>query len=89
MITDNMIDDLGLINQQIAELESTARKIKNELIARGVGKYAGMDFVAEVQHYDRATIDPTMVRKLADADFVAQVTQVKAVDAVVVKRVSV
>jgi PHP family Zn ribbon phosphoesterase len=89
MITDNMIDDLGIINQQIAELESTARKIKNELIARGVGKYAGMDFVAEVQHYDRATIDPVMVRKLADADFVAQVTQVKAVDAVVVKRVTV
>ena len=89
MITDNMIDDLGIINQQIAELESTARKIKNELIARGVGKYAGMDFVAEVQHYDRATIDPVMVRKLADADFVAQVTQVKAVVAVVVKRVTV
>ena len=87
MITDNMIDDLGIINQQIAELESTARKIKNELIARGVGKYAGMDFIAEVQHYDRATIDPTLVRKLADADFVSSVTQIKAVDAVVVKRV--
>ena len=47
MITDNMIDDLGIINQQIKDLESTARKIKQELIARGVGKYNGMDFVAE------------------------------------------
>jgi PHP family Zn ribbon phosphoesterase len=87
MITDNMIDDLGIINQQIAELESTARKIKQELIARGVGKYAGMDFMAEVQHYDRATISPILVKEFGTADFVAQVTQVRPVDAVVVKRV--
>jgi PHP family Zn ribbon phosphoesterase len=87
MITDNMIDDLGIINQQIAELESTARKLKQALIARGVGKYNGMDFVAEVQHYDRATINPLLVKEFADEDFVARVTQVKAVDAVVVRRV--
>jgi hypothetical protein len=87
MITDNIIDDLGIINQQIQELESTARKLKQALIARGVGKYNGMDFVAEVQHYDRATIDPTLVRKLADADFVSSVTSIKAVDAVVVRKV--
>jgi hypothetical protein len=85
----NLIDDLGLINQQIAELEATARKIKQELIARGVGKYEGMDFVAEVQHYDRATINPVLVKEFGTADFVAQVTQVKPVDAVVVRRVSV
>jgi PHP family Zn ribbon phosphoesterase len=87
MITDNMIDDLGTINQQIAELESTARKIKQELIARGVGKYEGSDFVAEVQHYDRATINPILVKEFADEDFVARVTQVRPVDAVVVRRV--
>jgi PHP family Zn ribbon phosphoesterase len=85
MMTD--IDQLGIINQQIAELESTARKLKQALIARGVGKYAGMDFVAEVQHYDRATINPILVKELGDEDFVAKVTQVKAVDAVVVRRV--
>ena len=80
------IDQLGIINQQIAELESTARKLKQALIARGVGKYAGADFVAEVQHYDRATINPILVKEFADEDFVARVTQVKPVDAVVVKR---
>jgi PHP family Zn ribbon phosphoesterase len=85
MMTD--IDQLGIINQQIAELESTARKLKQALIARGVGKYNGMDFVAEVQHYDRATINPLLVKEFADEDFVARVTQVKAVDAVVVRRV--
>lgn len=83
----NLIDNLGTINQQIAELESTARKIKQELIARGVGKYAGMDFVAEVQHYDRATINPILVKEFGDEEFVRQVTQIKPVDAVVVRRV--
>jgi hypothetical protein len=89
MITDNMIDDLGIINQQIKELESSARRIKQELIARGVGKYAGMDFVAEVQHYPRETINPILVREFGDEDLIRQVTQVNMVDAVVVKRVSV
>jgi hypothetical protein len=89
MITDNMIDDLGIINQQIKELESSARRIKQELIARGVGKYAGMDFIAEVQHYPRETINPILVREFGDEDLIRQVTQVNMVDAVVVKRVTV
>lgn len=87
MITDNMIDDLGIINQQIKELEATARKLKQELIARGVGKYAGMDFIAEVQHYPRETINPILVREFGDEDLIKQVTQVNMIDAVVVKRV--
>jgi hypothetical protein len=89
MITDNMIDDLGILNQQIAQLEAQARTIKQALIARGVGKYDGTDFIAEVQHYDRATIDPKLVRELADEEFVSSVTTIKAVDAVVVRRVAV
>ena len=83
----NLIDQLGLIDTQIKELEATARKMKQELIARGVGKYEGMDFVAEVQHYDRATINPILVRELADEEFISSVTQIKPVDAVVVRRV--
>ena len=86
MVYERMIDELGSLNQQIAELESTARKLKAELIARGVGKYAGLDFVAEVQHYDRASIDPKLVREICDVTTVAKVTSVKAVDAVVVRR---
>ena len=83
----NMIDELGALNQEIARLEETARQIKKALIAQGVGKYNGLDFVADVQHYDRATIDPALVRKLADEDFVSSVTVIKPIDAVVVKRV--
>jgi len=82
---DNMIDNLGTINKQIADLEAQARKIKAALIAQGVGKYEGTQYFAEVQHYDRATISPILVKEFGTTDFVAQVTQVKAIDAVVVK----
>lgn len=82
---DNIIDELGRIDRIIKENEAIARKLKAELIARGVGKYEGQEFFAEVQHYDRATINPILVREFGTSDFVAQVTQVKPVDAVVVK----
>ena len=85
MITDNMIDDLAILNQEIAKLEEQARTIKQALIARGVGKYNGVDFFAEVQEYDRENISAPLVRKFGDADFVAQVTQIQHIKAVVVK----
>jgi hypothetical protein len=81
----NIIDELGLINQTIAQLEADARKIKAELIARGVGKYNGTLFFAEVQHYDRATISPKLVREVVDAYLIPSVTEIKQIDAVVVK----
>jgi hypothetical protein len=81
----NMIDELGIIDRQIKDLEATARKLKAELIARGVGKYEGERFFAEVQHYDRATINPILVREFCDEELVRNVTQIKAIDAVVVK----
>lgn len=83
--TDDLVDELGAIKQAMDELEATARKLKAELIRRGVGTYEGSKFFAEVQHYDRATISPTLVRKLSNDEFVKQVTEVKAIDAVVVK----
>ena len=79
------VDQLGVIDRQIKDLEAVARKLKAELIARGVGKYEGEQYYAEVQHYDRATINPILVREFADEEFVRNVTQVKAIDAVVVK----
>ncbi len=83
--TTDLVDQLGTIKQAIDELEATARKFKTELIKRGVGTYEGAKFFAEVQHYDRATISPVLVRKLSNEEFVKQVTEVKAIDAVVVK----
>jgi hypothetical protein len=87
--TTNVSDDvdrLGVINLRIAELESSARKIKQELIARGAGKYQGAQYIAEVQHYDRAQINPKLVREMVDPEIVSAVTEIKTVDAVVVKQ---
>jgi hypothetical protein len=81
----NPVDELGRLDKQIKDLEAQARKIKQALIAQGVGKYEGVEFFAEVQHYDRATINPVLVRELCDEELVKQMTQVKQVDAVVVK----
>jgi len=83
--TSNIVDHLGVIKQQIDELEATARKLKAELIKRGVGTYEGAKFFAEVQHYNRDTISPMLVRKFSNEDFIQRVTEHKAIDAVVVK----
>jgi PHP family Zn ribbon phosphoesterase len=81
-----IVDELGAVNQAIAELEATAKKLKAELLERGVGHYDGVQFIAEVQEYDRENISAPLVRKFADEDFVKQVTTVQHVKAVVVKR---
>ena len=85
MRTLKIVDELGAVNQAIAELEATARKLKAKLIERGVGDYQGAQFVAEVQEYDRENISAPLVRQLADKDFVASVTTVQHIKAVVVK----
>ena len=82
------IDTLGMIDKQIKELEASARKLKDALIARGVGKYDGNLYQVNVQQFDRAAISPTLVRELADDDFVSSVTEVKTINAVVVKLLS-
>ena len=88
-MTTNIIDQYGLINQQIAELEAIKSKLKAELIARGVGSYEGTSFFAEVQECDRGNISAPLVRKLADEAFVRSVTTVQHIKAVVVKQLEV
>lgn len=82
---NNIIDQYGIIDAQIKELEVIKNKLKAELLARGVGEYQGESFFAEVQEYDRENISAPLVRKFADKDFVAQVTQIQHIKAVVVK----
>ena len=82
----NIIDQYGIINQQINELEIIKSKLKAELIARGVGEYQGESFFAEVQEYDRENISAPLVRKFADAEFVTRVTQIQHIKAVIVKQ---
>jgi hypothetical protein len=82
---NNIIDQYGLINQQINELEIIKSKLKAELIARGVGEYQGESFFAEVQKYDRENISAPLVRKLSNEDFVKSVTTIQHITSVSVK----
>jgi hypothetical protein len=81
-----IVDELGKVNEAIAELEATASKLKAELKARGVGTYEGAVYSAEVQEYDRENISAPLVRKIADQWFLQQVTVTQHVKAVVVAR---
>ena len=81
----NIIDQYGLVGQQIAELEAIKSKLKAELIARGVGNYEGEQFYAEVQEYDRENISAPLVRKYSNEEFVKSVTTIQHIKAVVVK----
>ena len=81
----NTIDQYGLIDAQIKELEVIKNKLKAELLARGVGSYEGTSFFAEVQEYDRENISAPLVRKLSNEDFVRQVTTIQHIKAVIIK----
>jgi hypothetical protein len=81
----NIVDELGIVNVRIAELEATARKLKAELIARGIGKYEGTQYFAEVLEYDRENISAPLVRQLADSEFIRKVTTSQHIKSVVVK----
>ena len=82
---NNIIDQYGIINQQIAELEAIKGRLKAELISRGVGEYQGEQFFAEVQEYDRENISAPLVRKLSNEEFVKSVTTIQHIKAVLVK----
>jgi len=82
---NNIIDQYGAVDAQIKELEAIKAKLKAELIARGKGEYQGESFIAVVDEYDRENISAPLVRKFGDAEFVAQVTQIQHIKAVVVK----
>lgn len=82
----SLIDQYGAVVQRIKELESIKDKFKKELLANHtVGTYNGEHFTLEVQHYERESINPILVREFADEELLRNVTQVKPVDALVVK----
>lgn len=85
MNVQQMIDRLGNLKAKRELIEQEERMLKAGLIANGIGSYEGEKYIAEVQHYERASISPTLVRKYSNEDFIAQVTEHKMVDAVVVK----
>jgi len=79
------VDTLGAINEEIKALESVARKLKAELLAQGVGIYAGNLYEADVQFFDSEIIKPDLVRKLVAPEILREVTIVKPNERVVVR----
>jgi hypothetical protein len=84
---DNIVDDLGVIDRQIKELEAASRKLKAALTEAGPGQYNGKYFSAEVQEYYRNNISGILVKEYGTKDFVAQVTQIQHIKSVVVKQI--
>ena len=81
----NVVDALGSINEEIKALEASARKLKAELFAQGVGQYAGTMYVADVQHYDSEVIKPDLVREYVAPNVLKLVTATQITNRVVVK----
>jgi hypothetical protein len=79
-----IVDELGVVNKAIADLEAIADKLKAEIKAQGKGTYAGTIYSAEVQEYDRTNVSIPLVRKFADEDLVKQCTVTQTVKSVVV-----
>ena len=79
------MDELGAIDQQIKELDAVKAKLKAKLLERGTGFHKGMQYIAEVQEYDRENISAPLVRQLSDEAFIKSVTTVQHIKAVVVK----
>jgi hypothetical protein len=78
------IDQLGVVNKAIADLQAIADKLKAEIKAQGAGTYEGNDYIAEVQDYEREAINTSLVKKFADEDLIKQCSVTQRVKAVVV-----
>jgi hypothetical protein len=81
----DIVDELGAIDQQIKELDAVKAKLKAKLLERGTGFHKGMQYIAEVQEYDRENISAPLVRQLSDEAFIKSVTTVQHIKAIVVK----
>ena len=79
------IDQYGLIQLKINELEEIKQKLKAEIIARGVGTHNGLSYFAEVAEYDRENISAPLVRKFGNEEFVKSVTTIQHIKSVTVK----
>lgn len=79
------IDQYGLVQIKINELEEFKAKLKAEILARGVGVHQGLTYFADVQEYDRENISAPLVRKFSNEEFVKSVTTIQHIKAVTVK----
>ncbi len=80
-----MIDELGMLLAQKAELEKREKAIKKELAALGDGAFEGSLFRATVATSERSKLDMDAVREKLSPQFLAAHTTYTSVTAVSVK----
>ena len=79
MSTTAIVDQLGMVKAQIAELTRTETKLKERLVAIGIGAHDGNIFRATVSASDRETLDMDAVRAKLSPQFISAHTRVTPV----------
>ena len=81
------IDKLALIRLQIAKLEASEKKVKDQIVAQfGIGYFEGDNFAANIIVADRDNLDMKAVRAKLSPQFISahtttqEVVTVKIVD---------
>jgi hypothetical protein len=70
-----LVDELGHIKAQMANLVMREKALKTQLIDAGVGAYEGDDYRASVSHSVRETLDMDAVREKLTPQFIAAHTR--------------
>ncbi len=88
MTTNNvgpMVDELGMLHSQAAEIEKKMKALKATLAELGDGAYEGAIFRATVATSERSNLDMAAVREKLSDQFLRAHTTYKNVTAVSVK----
>ena len=79
MTTEQIVDQLGVLKAQIADLVLDYEYIKSLLVDLGDGAYEGTSYRATVSTFDRHTLDMEAVRKHLSRQFLVAHTETKEV----------
>lgn len=77
-----VIDRLGELKARIADLQAEEKKLRDEIIALGVGAHEGELFRASVSVSERETLDMAAVREKLSPQFIRAHTNVTPVTTV-------
>lgn len=64
--TGKLIDELGVVRKQLADLIEKEERLKRQIKEFGEGAHNGTIYCATVSHIDRRTLDPKKVARRLD-----------------------
>ncbi len=76
MTIEKLVDQLGYLRAQIADLEAVEKRLKDQIASRGAGAYEGEVFRARVTVGERETLDMVAVREKLTPQFIKAHTKV-------------